>query len=351
MTTAIKRRRGTTTEHATFTGLIGELTIDTTKNTVIVHDGSTAGGFSLAKENNTTLTGTTTLSGGTANGVTYLNGSKVLTSGSALTFDGTNLGVGGAAAVPLDVYANASALNLRLRGRASDSIGQMEFWNNAGSTRYAFLGSGSNNTQLMTSTATPFLFGTNTAERMRIDSAGNVGIGTTSPTVKLDVVGAISATEIISANKGITFPATQVASANANTLDDYEEGTWTATITTTGTDFTTAGRVTTGHYTKIGRQVTALFGTSITNPTGGTGTLVITGLPFATAFASISSAIDWGRVDLPGAFTAVGVIPIAAPTRLQFLYPVSGADRILLSAADLNGNTTPFIFGSVTYFV
>jgi len=38
--------------------------------------------------------GNVTLSGGTANGVTYLNGSKVLTSGSALTFDGTNLGVG-----------------------------------------------------------------------------------------------------------------------------------------------------------------------------------------------------------------------------------------------------------------
>jgi len=39
--------------------------------------------------------GAVTFSGGTANGVTYLNGSKVLTSGSALTFDGTNFQVGG----------------------------------------------------------------------------------------------------------------------------------------------------------------------------------------------------------------------------------------------------------------
>jgi len=38
--------------------------------------------------------GAVTLSGGTANGVTYLNGSKVLTSGSALVFDGTNFGIG-----------------------------------------------------------------------------------------------------------------------------------------------------------------------------------------------------------------------------------------------------------------
>ena len=49
MATAIQRRRGTTAQHSSFTGLAGELTIDTTLNTVIVHDGSTAGGIRLAK--------------------------------------------------------------------------------------------------------------------------------------------------------------------------------------------------------------------------------------------------------------------------------------------------------------
>ena len=44
-----------------------------------------------------TASGNVNLSGGTANGVAYLNASKVLTTGSALTFDGTNLGVGGTA--------------------------------------------------------------------------------------------------------------------------------------------------------------------------------------------------------------------------------------------------------------
>jgi hypothetical protein len=47
---AFQRRRGTTSEHSTFTGLAGELTVDTTKNTVVVHDGVTAGGIPLAKE-------------------------------------------------------------------------------------------------------------------------------------------------------------------------------------------------------------------------------------------------------------------------------------------------------------
>lgn len=44
MTTAVQRRRGTTAQHATFTGLLGELTVDTTDKVVVVHDGVTAGG-------------------------------------------------------------------------------------------------------------------------------------------------------------------------------------------------------------------------------------------------------------------------------------------------------------------
>jgi len=46
----VQRRRGTTTQHASFTGAVGELTVDTTKNTVVVHNGSTTGGFPLVKE-------------------------------------------------------------------------------------------------------------------------------------------------------------------------------------------------------------------------------------------------------------------------------------------------------------
>lgn len=49
MATAIQRRRGNTAQHASFTGLAGEITIDTQKNTVVVHDGATAGGHALAK--------------------------------------------------------------------------------------------------------------------------------------------------------------------------------------------------------------------------------------------------------------------------------------------------------------
>ena len=51
MAKLLKLRRGTTTQHGSFTGAEGEVTIDTTKDTAVVHDGSTQGGVPLAKEN------------------------------------------------------------------------------------------------------------------------------------------------------------------------------------------------------------------------------------------------------------------------------------------------------------
>ncbi len=51
MATSVQRRRGTTAEHATFTGALAEITVDTTKDTAVVHDGATAGGFPLLLEN------------------------------------------------------------------------------------------------------------------------------------------------------------------------------------------------------------------------------------------------------------------------------------------------------------
>jgi hypothetical protein len=80
---------------------------------------------------------------------------------------------------------------------------------------------------------------------------------------------------------GITFPADVSASSNANTLDDYEEGTWTPTVfgsTTSGTytltDITT-------YYTKIGNQVTAWCAFGFSAASGGSGIFLIEGLPFS----------------------------------------------------------------------
>lgn len=62
MPTILQLRRGTTTEHASFTGAEGEVTVNTTKDTLVIHDGSTQGGFeiALADLSNTGLTATVT---------------------------------------------------------------------------------------------------------------------------------------------------------------------------------------------------------------------------------------------------------------------------------------------------
>ena len=49
MSTRIKFRRGSSANHATFTGSEGEVTVNTTKDTLVVHDGSTQGGFELLR--------------------------------------------------------------------------------------------------------------------------------------------------------------------------------------------------------------------------------------------------------------------------------------------------------------
>lgn len=106
-------------------------------------------------------------------------------------------------------------------------------------------------------------------EAMRINNQRELLIGTTTRTANGGV---------LQVSNGITFPATQSACSNANTLDDYEEGTWTPIATPgTGSGQTTSVR---GEYTKIGNQVT-LWGEVIVTGVGTAASFMqITGLPF-----------------------------------------------------------------------
>jgi len=74
-----------------------------------------------------------------------------------------------------------------------------------------------------------------------------------------------------------------LASADANTLDDYEEGTWTAGFSSDGGSFTVSTSYDTGSYTKVGRVVTIsgeFYASATSTPTGN---FFVTGLPFAAA--------------------------------------------------------------------
>jgi hypothetical protein len=123
---------------------------------------------------------------------------------------------------------------------------------------------------------------------MTLDASGNLGVGlipTSRNNTRLQIV------------DGIGFPATQVASSDPNTLDDYEEGTWTPTLSSDATPPTVTSytdRV--GRYTKIGNLVTVICLIRATITAIGTGTPKITGLPFS------------GGDSTPGAFGLIQLL-------------------------------------------
>ena len=267
MTTGVQRRRGTTVQHSTFTGLEGEITVDTTKDTAVVHDGTTVGGHPLAKQSLSNvdptaldaLTGSNTASGdlflvydvstsslkkitrdelnnaieqdalanvtitgGSINGTTVgastastgafttlsasgafsANGGVTLgdASGDSLTInssavsipnglnfdsntfviDATNNRVGVGQSSPsttLDVNGNAKVKNTLTFDRYGDSSD--------------YLTISSNGNGIYNAVNLNHVWQTGGTERMRLDTSGNLGIGTSSPSYKLDITGSM----------------------------------------------------------------------------------------------------------------------------------------------------------------
>jgi hypothetical protein len=240
---------------------INATTVDAT-NLEVTNIKALDGTASVTLANSTgvaSFTANPVLSGGTANGVTYLNGSKVLTSGSALTFDGTNFATTGtASATKLIPTGNVTAGNgmylpttntlawstngaegMRLDASGNVGIGIQAFsttrllvktagTSNIGTINAASYGSNAlvgitdgGAETLLGIAGSPVAFYTAATERMRIDSSGNVGIGTSSPgagggTTRLQVANANIATLGTQANMMVTTTDAQGANVGAS---------------------------------------------------------------------------------------------------------------------------------------
>ena len=114
----------------------------------------------------------------------------------------------------------------------------------------------------------------------------NAPLSLTSPTIATPTFTGQATIPTINLTGGqITFPATQSASSNANTLDDYEEGGFTPVVTGSSTNPTITYSQQTGSYTKIGNLVLAVIQMGMSARSGGSGNWEIS-LPFASASGS-----------------------------------------------------------------
>ena len=286
-------------------------------------------GKTLAVAGTLSVSGSLTNSAGTANGVAYLNGSKVLTTGSALTFDGTTLIVpAGSAGVPsvattgdtntgvffpaADTVALATGGSERVRvnssgavlGGNTSSIGSLPLrFQSKGAAGGGSPGAGysviSGNDEVaghivLASSAENSINISVDPQNLRASSSLQFSVDGTER-ARFNATGAfvLQGGNASANGVGITFPATQSASSDANTLDEYEEGTWTGSLVPdVSGSITVNSSYDTLSYTKVGRLVTITGRLQISSVSSPNGNVVrLQNLPFTNASGSEDSSI------------------------------------------------------------
>jgi hypothetical protein len=188
-------------------------------NTLVVVGNETVGGNTTITGNitaaNANVTSNLVLSGGTANGVAYLDTNKVLTTGSALVFDGTNLGLGVTPTAKLQISVASAAVNGTKGVRITNPAGTIVMLE-CGSGGDSFVG---------TESGSDFNIRTGNIIRATFDNAGNLGIGETSPGARIDVKSAATDfTGLILNNTSTSGKKYNIVSAGSGSYFDIPTG-------------------------------------------------------------------------------------------------------------------------------
>jgi hypothetical protein len=175
MATQLQIRRGTSSQVAAFTGAEGEIVVNTTNDSIVVSDGSTAGGFEMARADLNNVSDTSLNAALTGNTVSALTVTSLTSSGINVTGTVTADGLTSSGNIFLDGSGNPSVIN-KTSGAGNNPIYRLQ----ADTNYWDLQGTFSN-------TDDELFFIYNGSTKMAITNAGNVGIGTSSPRTRLDL--------------------------------------------------------------------------------------------------------------------------------------------------------------------
>ncbi len=186
------------------------------------------------------------------------------------------------------------------------------------------------------------------------DGAGNIRIQANSNGLvtipgALTVTGILTASNTLAVNSGVKFPATQVASADANTLDDYEEGSWTPAFSASTTTNFSYDAATAGSYVKIGKMVYVNGYININSTGSSAGNLFISQLPFTIASGlnnTHAMTIGWYSI-LSGTLYAPTGIGVHSTNTIQLYRDVGNGSSQSFRVIDLSSFSK--IAFSITY--
>ena len=203
----------------------------------------------------------------------------------------------------------------------------------------------SNAAWITTGTTEVLNIGTNKTSRIYIDGTGKVGVGTTTPAagINLDVAGKIRT------STGILFGSDTAA---ANTLDDYEEGTWTPAFSfATPGDLAVTYSSQTGNYRIVGKLCIATFTLEFTPTyTTSSGTARVTGLPLSTGnYLTTPASVDrFSGFTLTAGFDNMWLRKNTGQTYIE-LYSMGRSGSSAMGTSQVVSGSAKILNGTIIY--
>ena len=160
------------------------------------------------------------------------------------------------------------------------------------------------------------------------------------------ISGTTTSTGLITASAGVAIGGT----GSANTLDDYEEGTWTPTLLGASSNPTVGYVVQTGHYTKTGNAVNLYCRLQTNSRSGGSGTALIGGLPFAHNSARAGGGLGYlSGVNLSSGYSFVGLSGDPVSSTIRYVQSGDNVGSNIINVTEVAASSNHDIVFTYTY--